>query len=76
MPQLTFNRRRINKAGWVSYKASAKRSAGTVYLNPRCYEGDPPETLVIEGENLIVPAVEAPTPAPAPSDQPVEPTVQ
>jgi hypothetical protein len=53
--ELTLTRRRTGKTGWVSYKATARRS-GAIYLSPKMYSGDPPETITLIGEGLAVAA--------------------
>ena len=68
MATVTLTRRRTAKNGIVSYKETPKRTSGTVYLDKKMFVGEPPETIVLEGENIAFAQPEAPAqPAPAES---------
>jgi len=67
---ITLTRRRTAKNGIVSYKATTKRTSGTCYLDKKMFLGEAPETIILEGENLVDSRETAVSEQPQPEPQP------
>jgi hypothetical protein len=63
---LTLTRKRVSeKNGMASYKADGQRSTGTVYFDKKMFNGNPPESLQVIAEGIVVPVPPAPKPVAA-----------
>ncbi len=63
--KLTLTKQRIAKNGMVSYKADNQRSTGTIYFDKKMFNGEAPQTLTVDGDNLAEPVAKAAPAQPA-----------